>query len=144
MTDDRGPLLAVRDLAKYYGGRIGCTDVSFDLWPGEVMGIVGESGSGKTTLLNCLAGQLVPDRGEVLFDTRAEGMQDTLRMVRTGAFDIGFTDADLMELRLICPTASYTSTARASRHARRSTVGGGGSTTTTRSLAAATTALDGR
>ena len=37
MTDT--PLLSVRDLEKRYGARIGCTDVSFDLWPGEVMGI---------------------------------------------------------------------------------------------------------
>ena len=33
------PLLSVRDLEKRYGARIGCTDVSFDLYPGEVMGI---------------------------------------------------------------------------------------------------------
>ena len=54
------PLLSVRDVTKRFGGRIACRDVSFDLWPGEVLGIVGESGSGKTTLLNCLAGRLVP------------------------------------------------------------------------------------
>ena len=38
------PLLSVRALTKRYGPHIGCADVSFDLWPGEVMGIVGESG----------------------------------------------------------------------------------------------------
>ncbi|MEQ9260468.1 MAG: phosphonate C-P lyase system protein PhnK [Roseovarius sp.] len=74
------PLLQVRDLSKFYGPRVGCRDVSFDLYPGEVMGIVGESGSGKSTLLSCLAGQLPPDSGRVVFDTRAEGPRDTLTM----------------------------------------------------------------
>ncbi len=74
------PLLSVRDLHKSYGRRIGCTDVGFDLYPGEVLGIVGESGSGKSTLLNCLAGHLDPDRGEVLFDTRTDGPRDTRKM----------------------------------------------------------------
>ena len=43
MTDC--PLLDVRSVTKMYGHRIGCSSISFDLWPGEVMGIVGESGS---------------------------------------------------------------------------------------------------
>ncbi len=75
-----GPLLQVRGLEKRYGSRIGCTDVSFDLFPGEVMGIVGESGSGKSTLLNCLAGHLTPDCGQVIFDTRTAGPCDTVTM----------------------------------------------------------------
>lgn len=73
-------LLSVRGLAKSYGRHIGCTDVSFDLFPGEVIGIVGESGSGKSTLLNCMAGHLPPDVGEVFFDTRTRGLCDTVTM----------------------------------------------------------------
>jgi putative phosphonate transport system ATP-binding protein len=74
------PLLQVAGLQKLYGKRIGCTDISFDLWPGEVMGIVGESGSGKSTLLSCLAGQIAPDAGEVLFHTQSRGIVDTLSL----------------------------------------------------------------
>ncbi len=86
------PLLSVRDIGKRYGPHVGCADVSFDLYPGEVMGIVGESGSGKSTLLNCLAGHLVPDAGEVIFDTRAEGPKDTLSMSEPERRMLGRTD----------------------------------------------------
>ncbi|SIO07944.1 phosphonate C-P lyase system protein PhnK [Vannielia litorea] len=86
------PLLSVRDIRKTYGTRIGCTDVSFDLYPGEVMGIVGESGSGKSTLLSCLAGHLTPDRGEVIFDTRADGPRDTVTMSEPERRMLGRTD----------------------------------------------------
>lgn len=86
------PLLSVKDLSKLYGSHIGCTDVNFDLYPGEVMGIVGESGSGKSTLLNCLAGHLPSDSGEVIFDTRVEGPKDTLKMSEPERRMLGRTD----------------------------------------------------
>lgn len=86
------PLLDARNLSKTYGTRIGCKDVSFELFPGEVLGIVGESGSGKSTLLNCLAGQLAPDAGEVIFDTRADGPCDVLQMSEPERRMLGRTD----------------------------------------------------
>ncbi|SOC03386.1 phosphonate C-P lyase system protein PhnK [Rhodobacter maris] len=66
-------LLQVEGLEKRYGARIGCTGVSFDLFPGEVLGIVGESGSGKSTLLACLAGHLAADSGQILYRGRDLG-----------------------------------------------------------------------
>jgi putative phosphonate transport system ATP-binding protein len=86
------PLLDVQGLTKTYGERIGCADVSFTLYPGEVLGIVGESGSGKSTLLNCLAGHLPPDKGSVIFDTRTEGPQDVLTMSEPERRMLGRTD----------------------------------------------------
>lgn len=85
------PLMSVRGLSKFYGTRIGCDAVSFDLFPGEVLGIVGESGSGKSTLLSCLAGHLTPDTGEVIFAT-AQGPRDTVKMAEAERRRLARTD----------------------------------------------------
>ncbi len=74
------PLLKVRDISKFYGARIGCRNVSFDLWPGEVLAVVGESGSGKTTLLSCLATRLMPTSGSVEYRMRDGRMRDVSSM----------------------------------------------------------------
>jgi putative phosphonate transport system ATP-binding protein len=66
------PLLNIDGLTKRFGRQVACRDVSFELWPGEVLGIVGESGSGKSTLLNCIAGRMPADAGRIDY-RRADG-----------------------------------------------------------------------
>jgi putative phosphonate transport system ATP-binding protein len=63
------PLLSARGLTTHYGERIGCQDVSFDLYPGEVLCVVGESGSGKSTLLNTVALRVRAASGSLTYTT---------------------------------------------------------------------------
>ena len=79
MTDD-APLLTVEGLTKYYGRRLGCADVAFDLYEGEILAIVGESGSGKSTLLQLLSGQLEPSTGRILYRMRDGAATDIWEM----------------------------------------------------------------
>jgi peptide/nickel transport system ATP-binding protein len=77
-AEDHKPILQVRDLKKHFRvetrgvRRKGLTlkaidGVSFDVRPGEVLGLVGESGCGKSTLGNCLVGLLRATEGRINF-----------------------------------------------------------------------------
>lgn len=61
------PLLEVRDAKKAFGGILALNGVSFDVYPGDILGIIGPNGSGKTTLVNCITGFIKMTSGEVLF-----------------------------------------------------------------------------
>ncbi|MDE3128693.1 MAG: ABC transporter ATP-binding protein [Gemmatimonadota bacterium] len=58
-------MIAVRALTKLYGDLSAVSDLSFDVGPGEVLGLVGPNGAGKTTTLRCLVGIIAPSRGTV-------------------------------------------------------------------------------
>src|SRR3954447_9108876 len=62
--------LTVHDLVVAFGGVRAVDGVSFDVRPGEVIGLLGPNGSGKTTLLNAISGQLRPTGGLVALDGR--------------------------------------------------------------------------
>jgi len=74
--DNDQPLLTAEGLGKSYGSLVACRDVSFALYPGEVLAIVGESGSGKSTLLQLLSAQLAPSAGRVSYRMRDGVMRD--------------------------------------------------------------------
>ena len=59
------PLLAVRGLAKSFGGVRAVDGVGFDLAAGEMLALIGPNGAGKTTCFNMVGGQLAPDAGSV-------------------------------------------------------------------------------
>ena len=65
-TNGSTPLLQVRDLTAGYGKLTVLRDVTFDVMPGEILGIVGPNGAGKSTLLKVLSGELGASSGTVL------------------------------------------------------------------------------
>jgi putative phosphonate transport system ATP-binding protein len=74
--DDDQPLLVAEGLSKSFGRLQACRDVSFALYPGEVLAIVGESGSGKSTLLQLLSAQMTPNAGSVSYRMRDGVLRD--------------------------------------------------------------------
>ena len=70
IADQEQPLLIADGLTKWYGRHLGCRDVSFELYEGEIMAVVGESGSGKSTLLQLLSAQIESSAGRVCYRMR--------------------------------------------------------------------------
>lgn len=72
------PLFKIRNLTKIYpngnslfaqsAGKPAVSNISFDIYRGEVLGVVGESGSGKTTLGKCLNRLIEPSAGKIFYD----------------------------------------------------------------------------
>jgi branched-chain amino acid transport system ATP-binding protein len=62
------PLLSVRSVTKRFGGVVANRDVSFDVGPGELVGIIGPNGAGKSTLFDLITGFARADAGEVVLD----------------------------------------------------------------------------
>jgi branched-chain amino acid transport system ATP-binding protein len=77
-------LLTLRDVTKRFGGVAALTEVSFDVMPGEILGVIGPNGAGKTTLLDCVSGVHRLDGGEVRFDGRSLRGLPPHRVARLG------------------------------------------------------------
>lgn len=68
------PVLQIESLKKFYGKNDARTkaldDITFQVMPGEFLGIMGSSGSGKSTLLNCIATVIRPSSGKLVMNGR--------------------------------------------------------------------------
>jgi branched-chain amino acid transport system ATP-binding protein len=69
--DSAGALLSVRTVSVRFGGIVALDGVSFEVAPGQIVGLIGPNGAGKTTLFNCLSRLYVPDQGDILFEGRS-------------------------------------------------------------------------
>jgi ABC-type sugar transport system ATPase subunit len=62
------PLLSVKNLTKRFGGLTAVRNVTWDVFPGEVVALLGDNGAGKSTLIKCVSGVHVAEEGEIAFD----------------------------------------------------------------------------
>jgi simple sugar transport system ATP-binding protein len=59
------PIIAIRNLHKWYSGVHALKNVSLDVYPNEALGLIGDNGAGKSTLINILSGTQKADGGEI-------------------------------------------------------------------------------
>ncbi len=67
-SSSKVPILELRGISKRFGAVQALSNVNFDVYAGEVVGLVGDNGAGKSTLIKCVAGIHPIDEGEIWFE----------------------------------------------------------------------------
>ena len=64
-SNKNAPLFSAQGLVKRYGSSTVVNDLSFDIAPGECLGVIGPNGAGKTTTIRMCLGLTAPDAGSI-------------------------------------------------------------------------------
>jgi simple sugar transport system ATP-binding protein len=89
------PILEVRDVTVADS----CTNVTFDVLPGEIVGLAGAGGSGKFDVANVIAGLVEPDRGTVSIGGQQQKLGSVPKALKSG---VGFVPQDRHHEGFVC------------------------------------------
>jgi len=78
------PLLMVEHARKEFGGLVAVDDLSFDIRPGEILGLIGPNGAGKSTMFNLISGALPLSRGTIRFNGQQIGGRQPFQIAQLG------------------------------------------------------------
>jgi D-xylose transport system ATP-binding protein len=65
---EKTPVLEMRGISKRFGAVWALSEIDFEVYRNEVVGLVGDNGAGKSTLVKIIAGTILPDSGRYLFE----------------------------------------------------------------------------
>jgi branched-chain amino acid transport system permease protein len=83
-TQATTPLLVVYRARKEFGGLVAVNDLSFELQPGEILGLIGPNGAGKSTMFNLISGALPLTRGTISLSGTTIGSRQPFEIARLG------------------------------------------------------------
>ena len=84
MTEERVPLIELKNITKIFPGVKALSDVCFTLFPGEVHALCGENGAGKSTLIKVMTGAHQADGGEYFIDGKPVHISSTQEGIALG------------------------------------------------------------
>ncbi|HSH32042.1 MAG TPA: ABC transporter ATP-binding protein [Actinomycetota bacterium] len=84
VSDDRTPVLELRNVSTHYGLVSVLRDVDMEIYAGEMVCLLGGNASGKTTTLKTILGYVVPSEGDVVVDGEVVTGFSTTEIVRRG------------------------------------------------------------
>jgi len=67
-TDSKKPILILDDISLSFKGVKAITDISFNVYEGEICSVIGPNGAGKSSMLNVINGVYIPQEGNITFD----------------------------------------------------------------------------